>query len=89
VAQHRSAEKRTRQNVKRRTRNRSNVSRLKTEIKRLRTAIAGGDKDAVQTLLPKTVAELDKASKKGAVHKNRASRSKSRLTRSVNALLAS
>jgi len=89
VAQHRSAEKRTRQNVKRRALNRSNLSRLKTEIKRLRTAVAAGDKDTAQALLPKTVAELDKASKKGAVHENRASRSKSRLTRSVNALLAS
>lgn len=89
MAQNRSAEKRVRQNATRRARNRSNLSRLKTDVKRLRTAISSGDKDEAIRLLPLTVGQLDKAAKKGAVHDNKASRTKSRLTRHVNDLLAS
>ena len=89
MAQHKSAEKRIRQNAKSRAQNRSNLTRVKSAIKKLRTAVAAGDKDAARELLPVTVAQIDKAAKKGAVHDNTAARSKSRLTRHVNALLAS
>jgi small subunit ribosomal protein S20 len=88
VAHHASAEKQMRQDIKRRARNRKNLSQLKTQVKKLRAAIATGDADAAKKLLPGTVGELDKASKKGVVHDNAAARTKSRLARKVNALSA-
>jgi small subunit ribosomal protein S20 len=81
---HKSAEKRDRQNEKRRQVNRSNRGRLRTGIKRLRTAFDEGDQAQVQALLPETISLLDKAVQKGVLHKNAASRYKSRLTLRAN-----
>jgi small subunit ribosomal protein S20 len=75
-----------RQGVKRRARNRTNVSQLKTQVKKLRAAIAAGDAEAAKKLLPETVGQIDKAAKKGVVHDNAASRYKSRLARKVSGL---
>jgi small subunit ribosomal protein S20 len=75
-----------RQGEKRRARNRNNVSQLKTQVKKLRAAIADGNAEAAKQLLPQTVGEIDKAAKKGVVHDNAASRYKSRLSRKVSAL---
>jgi len=86
VAHHASAQKRMRQGEKRRARNRQNVSQLKTQVKKLRAAIAEGNAEAAKKLLPETVGEIDKAAKKGVVHDNAAARYKSRLTRKVSAL---
>jgi len=86
VAHHASAKKRMRQGEKRRARNRNNVSQLKTQVKKLRAAIADGNAEAAKQLLPQTVGEIDKAAKKGVVHDNAASRYKSRLSRKVSAL---
>ena len=83
-----SAQKQTRQGVKRRARNRQNLSQLKTQVKKLRAAIAAGDADAARKLLSETVGEIDKAAKKGVVHDNAAARYKSRLSRKVNSLTA-
>jgi small subunit ribosomal protein S20 len=77
-----------RQSQKRRARNRQNISQLKTQVKKLRSAIAKGDAEAAKKLLPETVGEIDKAAKKGVVHDNAASRYKGRLARRVNALSA-
>jgi small subunit ribosomal protein S20 len=88
VAHHASAQKRMRQSEKRRARNRKNLSQLKTQVKKLRAAIAGGDAEAAKKLLPETVGEIDKAAKKGVVHDNAAARYKGRLSRRVNALAA-
>ena len=83
---HKSAEKRQRQNEKRREINRSNRSRLRTEIKRLRAALSSGDKDAIQELYASTVSAIDKSVNKGVLHRNAAARYKSRLTARVNGL---
>ena len=88
MARHASAMKQMRQGVKRRARNRKNLSQLKTQVKKLRAAIDSGDADTAQKLLPETVGEIDKAAKKGVVHDNAASRDKSRLSRKVSALSA-
>jgi small subunit ribosomal protein S20 len=88
VAHHASAQKQMRQGIKRRARNRANVSQLKTHVKKLRAAIATGDAEAAKKLLPATVGQIDKAAKKGVVHDNAASRYKSRLARKVSALAA-
>jgi small subunit ribosomal protein S20 len=86
VAQHASALKQMRQGVKRRARNRKNLSQLKTQVKKLRAAIASGDQDAARKILSETLGVIDRAAKKGVVHDNAASRYKSRLTRRVNGL---
>jgi small subunit ribosomal protein S20 len=57
-------------------------------VKKLRTAIDAGDADGAAQLLSETLAEVDKAAKKGVVHDNAAARHKSRLTQKVNALSA-
>jgi small subunit ribosomal protein S20 len=88
VAHHASAQKQMRQSQKRRARNRQNISQLKTQVKKLRSAIATGDAEAAKKLLPETVGEIDKAAKKGVVHDNAAARYKGRLARRVNALSA-
>jgi small subunit ribosomal protein S20 len=88
VAHHASAQKQMRQSQKRRARNRQNLSQLKTQVKKLRGAIATGDAEAAKKLLSETVGEIDKAAKKGVVHDNAAARYKGRLARRVNALSA-
>ena len=81
---HKSAEKRMRQNERRRQINRGNRGRLRTGIKKLRAALEAGDKKEVQGLLPQTVSLIDKAVQKGVLHRNAAARYKSRLTANVN-----
>jgi small subunit ribosomal protein S20 len=88
VAQHTSALKAMRQSVKRRDRNRRNISQLKTNIKKLRAAIAKGDSETARKMFDETVSEIDRAARKGVVHDNAAARYKSRLQRRINALAA-
>ena len=88
MAHHASALKQMRQSLTHKARNRKNLSLLKTQVKKLRAAIAKGDAEAARKLLPETVGSIDKASKKGVIHSNAASRYKSRLTRRINALAA-
>jgi small subunit ribosomal protein S20 len=78
---HKSAEKRVRQNEKRKQINRSNRTRLRSSIKKLRGAIAEGN---ATELLPATISTIDKAVQKGVLHRNAAARYKSRLTTRVN-----
>lgn len=85
---HKSAEKRMRQNEQRRLNNRSNRSRLRTEIKKLRTALADGDTKDVQVTLSQTISAIDKSVQKGVLHRNAAARYKSRLTARVNQVQA-
>lgn len=88
MAKKSSALKAMRQSVKRRDRNRRNVSQLKTTVKKLRAAIAKGDAEGARKMLDETVSEIDRAARKGVVHDNAAARYKSRLQRRVNALAA-
>lgn len=81
---HKSAEKRVRQNEKRRVINRSNRGSLRTSIKKLRAALSGSDTAALAELLPQTISKIDKAVQKGVLHRNAAARYKSRLTARVN-----
>ncbi len=81
---HKSAEKRMRQNEKRRQLNRSSRSRLRTGIKKLRAALLTDDSKETQALLPQTISIIDKAVQKGVLHRNAAARYKSRLTSNVN-----
>ena len=86
MANHKSSEKRVRQTEKRNQINRSNRSKLRTQIKKLRSAVAASDKTQSTELLLPTVSLIDKAVNKGLIHKNTAARYKSRLTKHVSGL---
>ncbi len=82
-----AAEKRMRQEQKRRAHNRSIKSLVKTEVTKARVAIASTSttpEDATAAVRA-AVSELDRAAKKGVVHKNNAARRKSRLMKQLNA----
>lgn len=81
---HKSAEKRVRQSEKRRVINRSNRSKVRTYIKKVRAALDSGKSDEIQSALPETISVIDKAVQKGVMHKNAAARYKSRLTLKAN-----
>ena len=85
---HASAQKRARQNAQRNQRNTMLRSALRTAVKKVVAAVDASNVEAAQTELPKAIRALGKATSKGIIHKNTASRKISRLTRSVNALVA-
>jgi len=85
MANHFSALKRARQTDKRTARNRANTSRLRTALRQLRESLAKGDKAAAEQVFRQTVSSLDKAVQKGVIHKNTASRYKSRLSARLGA----
>ena len=88
MANHKSAIKRTRQTERKNEVNSKNRAQLRTQIKKIRTALAAGDVQSAQNMLPETVSVIDKAIQKGVLHHNAAARYKSRLTSSVNKLSA-
>lgn len=74
-----SAKKRLRQNLKSRDRNRAVKAMLKTQVRKVREAVAKQDLDGAQTALRLTSQKLDQAAGKRIIHPNKASRTKSRL----------
>ncbi len=86
MANHVSALKRARQTVKRTAVNRANKSHVRKSLRTLREAITNGDKSGIAEQYGKTVSALDKSVQKGVLHKNTASRYKSRLHARVKAL---
>lgn len=79
---HKSSEKRVRQTEKRKAVNRANRGKVRTQIKKMRSALEGGT--GAPELLNPTISIIDKAVNKGILHKNTAARYKSRLTGHVN-----
>ena len=88
MANHPSAIKRHRQSEKRNVVNQANRHKLKTQMKKLKAAIATGKSTDAKTLLSPTFSLIDKSVQKGVIKKNTARRYKSRLAKSVNALPA-
>ena len=86
---HPSAIKRARQNLKRNLQNTMQRSAMRTAVKKVIVAVEHGDLEMAQSELPSAVRALGKASSKGLIHGNQASRKISRLTRKVAALSAS
>ena len=84
MANIKSAKKRIRTIEKRTLRNKMIRSRVKTSIKKVEAAIAGGDQAAAQAALQNAISEISKAASKGVYHKNTASRKIARLTKAVN-----
>jgi small subunit ribosomal protein S20 len=80
------ARKRARQAVKARAHNTSLRSRLRTAIKVVRKAIAGGDKAAAQSVFRRSTSVIDSIADKKIIHKNKAARHKSRLSAAIKAM---
>jgi small subunit ribosomal protein S20 len=84
MASHASALKAHRQNVVRREHNRQLRSRLRSALRDIRTAIDSGDPQQVKDALRNTISLVDKMAGKGVIHRNAASRYKSRLAKRVS-----
>jgi len=89
VANHKSAEKRARQNEKKRVRNKAVKTRVKHANKEVRLTSGQASKEDALAKLKTAQSIIDKACKKGVIHKKTAARKISRLTRLVNAILIS
>jgi len=83
MPQHKSCEKRVRQNERRRVRNVQKRTKLKTSIKKVKNT---PDKETAVSELKQTISFLDKLAGIGIIHKNKAANLKSKLTKSVNKL---
>ncbi len=85
MANHKSAEKRARQALQRRNRNRRVQSEMRGTVVALRAAIAAGDKAQAQAALKTVESRIRRAASKGVLKKLTASRQISRLSRAVHA----
>jgi small subunit ribosomal protein S20 len=85
VANIKSQIKRNRQNEKRRLRNKSVKSSLKTAIRKFHEATAAGDTEKATTLLRAATRQLDKAASKGVIHENQAANRKSAINKQLTA----
>jgi len=88
VANIKSAIKRARQNIKLRQRNASARSTYRTFVKHVIHAVEKGDKEAARAAFSVAQPVIDKAACKGLIHKNKASRIKSRLSAKIKNMVA-
>jgi len=86
VANSPQAKKRAIQNEKTRKHNASLRSMVRTQIKKVITAIEAGDKEQANAAYAAAVPVIDRMADKGIIHKNKAARHKSRLNNQVKAL---
>lgn len=89
MARHISAEKRARQNEKRRLRNQARKTRVKRVVREVRQALGQKNPEQAQTALEKAVPVIARVAGKGTLHWRTAARKISRLTKQVNALQGS
>ena len=82
------ARKRARQSEVRRKHNASLKSELRTAVKKVKKAISAGDKPAAAKTLQESQSAIDRIADKKIVHKNLASRTKSRLAQAIKAIAA-
>ena len=86
MANNSQALKRARQAEDRRQQNTSQRSMLRTYVKKVVAAIAGGDAEAAKAAYQAAVPVVDRMADKGIIHKNKAARHKSRLNGHIKAL---
>jgi small subunit ribosomal protein S20 len=86
VANIKSQIKRNRQNEKRRLRNKSVKSSLKTAIRKFNAAAAAGDDESATALMREAGRKLDKAASKGVIHKNQAANRKSAIAKRLHTI---
>ncbi|MGB2820592.1 MAG: 30S ribosomal protein S20 [Phycisphaerae bacterium] len=84
MADSRSAKKRIRQNIKRRSRNRWRKEQVKEAVRQFDDALRAGDRAKAAEQLKLVYKRLDKVAAKGTIHKNAAARKKSRLARKLS-----
>jgi len=78
--------KRARQAEKRRQRNTSQRSTMRTSIKKVIAAINAGDREAASQAYAAAVPVIDSAASKGLIHANKAARHKSRLNQHIRSI---
>lgn len=88
MANNASARKRIRQTARRTEVNRSRVSRIRTFLRKVETAIAGGNKAEAEAAFRQAQPELMRGRKHGVVHPNTVSRKLSRLNARIKAMQA-
>ncbi|MFW5635617.1 MAG: 30S ribosomal protein S20 [Thermodesulfobacteriota bacterium] len=88
MANHKSAKKRARQNEIRRVRNKAVRTRVKNVVKEVRQAVTENSTDTAAAQMNHAKSVIDKAAKKGVIHKRTAARKISRLSKQVNSLSA-
>ena len=86
MAHSKSAMKRVRQNEKRRVKNKSQRSALRTQLRKTKSTIESKNVETAQAELTKSVRALDRAASKGLIHPNQAARRKSRMVKKVQKL---
>ena len=86
MANHKSAKKRIRRNLARAEINRARISRIRTFIKKVESAVGAGDADGAKVALRLAQPEIMRGANKGIFHKNTASRKISRLSSRVKAI---
>jgi small subunit ribosomal protein S20 len=86
MANHRSAEKRIRQTEHRTAVNRARVSRIRTFVKKVETAIAAGDQAAAVAAFDEAQPEMHRGVSKGVLHRNTVARKLSRLSARIKSL---
>ena len=88
MAQHKSAKKRIRRNARAQGVNHARLSRIRSYVKAVETAITAGDKKGALAALKEVVPELMRGAGKGVVHKKTASRKLSRLSARIKKIAA-
>ncbi len=86
MANHPSAEKRNRQTQRRTEVNRARVSRIRSFVKKVETAIAAGDKNAAKDAFKDAAPEMQRGIGKGVVHQRTVARKLSRLSARIKSL---
>lgn len=84
MANHKSALKRARQNTVRQERNKKSKTQVKKNIKNVMTSIENKAQESASAALKTAQSVIDKAAKKGVIHKNAARRKISNLARRIN-----
>ncbi|HEX4857386.1 MAG TPA: 30S ribosomal protein S20 [Usitatibacteraceae bacterium] len=86
MANTKQAAKRAKQATKRRAHNMAQRTELRTAIKKVKVAIASGDKAAAEAALKASTSTIDSIADKKIIHKNKAARHKSRLSSAIKAI---
>jgi small subunit ribosomal protein S20 len=84
LANHAQAEKRARQALKRRARNRLQKSTMRSALKKARTTVAKGKPAEAKASVTEAISVVARTSRHGAIHRNKAARLVSRLARAAN-----
>lgn len=81
-----SAKKRVKVGAVKRSQNQVVKTQMRTSIKKVKVAVAAGDQELTTSLFNQAVGSIDKAARKGVIHKNNAANKKSGIARLVNSI---